>query len=179
MNKFFAAVILLCLPVLTRAQDAKPVEAMPGMKMGPGMKDLMDQMRPQTFRQQILHHASSGTSAEPNSTPTPMLMTMRGDWMVMFHANVFVTDIQQSGPRGADKFFSTSWFMPMAERGNPGAGAVDGAGDVQPGAGDCFGAAVSAAVSAGGDCVWEANCGWAASARLLYGNCRVVRPQAG
>jgi len=92
------------------------MDDMPGMKMGSGMKDLMDQMRPQTFRQQILHHASSGTSAEPNSTPVPMLMTMRGDWMLMFHANVFLTDTQQSGPRGGDKFFSTNWFMPMAER---------------------------------------------------------------
>jgi len=116
MNKFFAVAVLLFFPLWIHAQDAKPMEALPGMKMGPGMKDLMEQMRPQTFRQQILHHASSGTSAEPNSTPTLMLMTMRGDWMVMFHANVFVTDIQQSGPRGGDKFFSTSWFMPMAER---------------------------------------------------------------
>ena len=92
------------------------MDDMPGMKMNSGMKDLMDQMQPRTFRQQILHHASSGTSAEPTSTPTPMLMTMHGDWMLMFHANVFVTDTQQSGPRGGDKFFSTNWFMPMAER---------------------------------------------------------------
>ena len=34
----------------------------------------------------------------------------------MFHANVFITDEQQSSPRGGDKFFSTNWFMPMAER---------------------------------------------------------------
>jgi hypothetical protein len=36
--------------------------------------------------------------------------------MIMFHANVFITDEQQSGPRGGDKFFSTNWFMPMAQR---------------------------------------------------------------
>ncbi len=116
MNKFFAVAVLLFFPLWIHAQDAKPMADMPGMKMGSGMKDLMEQMQPRTFRQQILHHASSGTSAEPNSTPTPMLMTMRDDWMLMFHANVFVTDIQQSGPRGGDKFFSTNWFMPMAER---------------------------------------------------------------
>jgi hypothetical protein len=90
--------------------------AMPGMKMSPGMDDMMQNMRPQTFIQQILHHASSGTSAEPNTTATPMLMTMKGPWMLMFHANVFITDTQQSGPRGADKFYSINWFMPMAER---------------------------------------------------------------
>lgn len=69
-----------------------------------------------TFLQQIEHHASSGTSAEPNSTPTPMWMTMHGDWMLMFHANAFIADTQQSSPRGGDKFFSTNWFMPMAAR---------------------------------------------------------------
>src|SRR5579862_6963209 len=46
----------------------------------------------------------------------PMMMTMRGNWMLMFHANAFVADIQQSSPRGGDKFFSTNWFMPMAQQ---------------------------------------------------------------
>jgi len=68
------------------------------------------------FIEAIENHASSGTSAEPNSTPAPMLMTMRGDWMLMFHANAFVVDTQQSSPRGEDKLFSTNWFMPMAQR---------------------------------------------------------------
>jgi hypothetical protein len=68
-----------------------------------------------SFIENIEHHASSGTSAEPNSTPAPMLMTMRGDWMLMFHANAFIVDTQQSSPRGGDKLFSTNWFMPMAQ----------------------------------------------------------------
>jgi hypothetical protein len=72
-------------------------------------------MQPQNFIQEIEHHGTSGTSAEPDSTPTPMLMTMKGNWTIMFHANVFITDAQQSGPRGGDKFFSTNWFMPMAQ----------------------------------------------------------------
>jgi len=69
-----------------------------------------------SFLEEVELHDTSGTSAEPNSTPVPMLMTMRGDWMLMFHANVFVNDIQQTSPRGGDKFFSTNWFMPMAQR---------------------------------------------------------------
>jgi hypothetical protein len=68
------------------------------------------------FIEAIKDHASSGTSAEPDSTPAPMLMSMHGNWMVMFHANAFVIDTQQSSPRGGDKFFSTNWFMPMAQR---------------------------------------------------------------
>jgi hypothetical protein len=80
------------------------------------MMELMDNMHPQTFPQQIQHHVSSGTSAEPNATPTPMWMTRKGPWMLMFHGNVFLTDTQQTSPRGGDKLFSTNWLMFMAER---------------------------------------------------------------
>jgi len=61
-------------------------------------------------------HATSGTDAEPDSTPTPMIMHKKGSWMLMFHGETFINEIQQTGPRGADKFFSTNWFMPMAQR---------------------------------------------------------------
>src|SRR5437588_10189191 len=36
--------------------------------------------------------------------------------MLMCHGQVFVNELQQTGPRGADKFSSTNWFMPMAQR---------------------------------------------------------------
>lgn len=128
------AALLLCLsmqaqssmPGMKRDQQADPkpcVEDMPGMTMcppaaktGETTDERMQNMHPRSFIQQILHHASSGTSAEPNSTATPMLMTMKGPWMLMFHANVFITDTQQTSARGGDKFYSTNWFMPMAER---------------------------------------------------------------
>ena len=80
-----------------------------------GMAEMMEQMHPKTFIAEVRHHAASGTSAEPNSTPAPMLMLMKGNWMLMFHGNAFVLDTQQSSPRGGDKFFSTNWFMPMAQ----------------------------------------------------------------
>jgi hypothetical protein len=130
-----ALVLLIFFPALAQAQqDAGNQESdcMPGMPM-PGCPDStaqqstgiqmgktglmsMQGMQPQTFLRAIVHHASSGTSAEPDSTPTPMLMTQKGAWMLMFHANVFVLDEQQSSSRGGDKFFSTNWFMPMAQR---------------------------------------------------------------
>jgi hypothetical protein len=103
--------------------DAPAVQkpAMGGMQNGQmqdnkGMMELMQNMRPQTFVQEIEHHAASGTSAEPNSTPVPMLMSMKSDWMLMLHGSLFVMDLQQTGPRGGDKFFSTNWVMGMAER---------------------------------------------------------------
>src|SRR5579884_1541730 len=71
---------------------------------------------PKTFVEAITRHGTSGTSGEPNSTPMPMLMTMKGKWMFMFHGVGFLNVLQQSGPRGSDKVFSTNWWMPMAQR---------------------------------------------------------------
>jgi hypothetical protein len=114
--------LLLAFPALAGAQqDNKKdnaMQGMPGMQM-PGINmDGTDSaaMRPETFLQEILRHAGSGTSAEPDSTPVPMLMAKKGKWTLMFHANVFVLDEQQFSPRGGDKFFSTNWFMGMAQR---------------------------------------------------------------
>jgi hypothetical protein len=104
------------LPLLLASFVAHAQESMPGMHMQPAADTLMQQMHPHTFLEEIEHHAASGTSVEPNSTDSPMLMEMRGPWMLMFHANAFITDLQQASPRGGDKFFSTNWFMPMAER---------------------------------------------------------------
>jgi hypothetical protein len=96
-------------------QDAAP-EEVPVMQMGKTGLMSMTSMQPRTFLQTVSRHVASGTGVEPNSTPTPMLMAQRGPWMLMFHANVFVLDQQQSSARGGDKFFSTNWLMPMAQR---------------------------------------------------------------
>ena len=70
---------------------------------------------PENFLGEIQHHSTSGTSAEPNSTPIPMLMISKDKWRLMFHGEAFLNLLQQSGPGGADKVFSTNWFMPMAQ----------------------------------------------------------------
>lgn len=88
-----------------------PHQDMRQMKMESGSMN----EQPETFIEEIMLRAVSGTSAEPNSTPIPMVMAMKGKWMLMFHANVFVLAEQQSGARGGDKFFSTNWFMGAAQ----------------------------------------------------------------
>jgi hypothetical protein len=106
----------MCPTPLASPPAATAGDGMKGMAMNKETMDLMEEMHPLTFSQQIRHHASSGTSAEPNSTPTPMWMTMKHSWMLMFHSNAFVADTQESAGRGGDKLFSTNWVMPMAER---------------------------------------------------------------
>jgi hypothetical protein len=115
---------LLVYPALAGAQQDKKNDDMQDM---PGMQDMqmpgMDMggnplisMHPENFLQEIVRHDTSGTSAEPDSTPAPMLMATKGSWTLMFHASAFLIGQQQSSPRGADKFFSTNWFMGMAQR---------------------------------------------------------------
>jgi len=126
IRKYAAIVFLLWMPAVCFAQQRETQDSsespadmqdmyrqdMGRMKMESGAMN----MQPETFLDEVVHHATAGTSAEPNSTPVPMLMTVKGKWSLMFHANVFVMDEQQSSARGGDKFFSTNWFMGMAQR---------------------------------------------------------------
>lgn len=64
----------------------------------------------------LLMAEASGTSLNPMSVGMSMRMKMAGSWNVMYMADGFITDTQQSGPRGADKFYSTNVFMGSAER---------------------------------------------------------------
>ena len=84
--------------------------------MQAGSMNGMNMDHASTFIEEILAHNTAGTSAEPNSTPHDMLMTQKGAWTIMFHGAGFLDSQQQTGPRGADKVFGTSWLMPMAQR---------------------------------------------------------------
>ena len=88
------------------------VQDMAGMQHG----QMPHMGHPVTFIEEILDHSTAGTSAEPVSTPHDMLMRQEGAWMLMFHGNGSLNAQQQTGPRGADKVFGTSWLMPMAQR---------------------------------------------------------------
>ncbi len=58
-----------------------------------------------------LMNLASGTSMNPESWVMPMLMRTEGGWRLMFMASAFAVDTQQTGPQGADKFYSSSWGM--------------------------------------------------------------------
>jgi hypothetical protein len=112
LRRCIASTFVLALSAILGAIPSR-AQSMAGMQMDkPGAMN----MQPLTFIDEIIHHNLSGTSVESRSTPVPMLMAHKGSWTLMFHANVFVLDEQQSSKRGADKFFSTNWFMGMAQR---------------------------------------------------------------
>ena len=105
--------VILSFSALAQEPTAGTMANMPGMDAPP--RAAMN-MRPKSLIDLLEQHATSGTDAEPNSTPFVMIMRTEGKWTLMFHGVGFVSDIQQTGARGADKFFSTNWFMPMAQR---------------------------------------------------------------
>ena len=84
--------------------NAPPPNPMPGMQM-PAMN----------FAGMYLMGRTSGTGANPESSAMKMFSWRVHGWNLMFHGQGFISDVQQTGPRGADKFYSTNWFMGMAE----------------------------------------------------------------
>lgn len=114
--------------------DPQNLSGQTGSMQMPGMSSSgMHMSATQNFIEQTLNHESAGTSAEPNSTPHDMLMSTHGPWTLMFHGEAFLNSIQQTGPRGADKVFSTSWLMPMAQRSlGPGTLTVRGMFSLEP-----------------------------------------------
>jgi len=58
-----------------------------------------------------LMNQASGTSMNPQSWPMPMLMLNPDAWSLMFMGQAFIVDTQETGPRGADKLYSTNYGM--------------------------------------------------------------------
>jgi hypothetical protein len=88
------------------AQAPMPMPAAHQMSMGAmtGPLDLGD------------NRNGSGTSWLPDDTPMRGPMLHRGGWMIMWHWNGFLQDIDATGARGDRQLGSVNWFMTMAER---------------------------------------------------------------
>lgn len=90
-------------PDASSAARNTEMQAMKGMPM------------PSNAAAELLMNEASGTSVNPVSSAMPMRIVMAGKWNLGFMANGFITDTQQTGPRGADKFYSTNVFMGTAQ----------------------------------------------------------------
>ncbi len=105
--------------VRAQAPPTAPQKPMPGMEMpsgaAPAGQDATMQMGGMNSAGMYLMERTSGTSANPASAVMKMFSWRTGGWNFMFHGEGFISDVQQTGPRGGDKFLSTNWFMGMAE----------------------------------------------------------------
>jgi hypothetical protein len=111
MRLFFPPVLAVFLAV--------PLAAQHDMSNMPGMQHDMSSMPGMNHDTEHGHGEAtameaSGTSMNPVSAPMNMVGFDAAQWRFMFHGAAFITGIQQSGPRGEDKFLSTNWFMAEA-----------------------------------------------------------------
>jgi hypothetical protein len=100
------ATALVAAVVLAGRSGAQTMSgmAMPGMTMMEGQLAGYSMMRD-----------GSGTSWQPDSTLMDGFSWKSGGWTGMTHGYVDFVDDQQNGPRGADKAFSESMLMVMAQ----------------------------------------------------------------
>ena len=99
-----------------RAQEHSETPKKGSMPDMPGM-DHSGMNMDTNAAENFLMGESSGTAFQPSAWSMPMLMTHAGDWHLMWMAQAFLVDTQQSGPRGSDKFYSTNWGMLSAIHG--------------------------------------------------------------
>ncbi len=71
---------------------------------------------PSSFAIGSMFRQGSGTSWVPEASPMYAFMKNYGDWMLMLHPTVSMTYSNHSGPRGADDFYATNWFMASGQR---------------------------------------------------------------
>lgn len=66
-----------------------------------------------------MNRNGSGTALLPDESPMFGYMLHSGNWMFMFHGNIFLrytsTDITKEGTRGASMWDAPNWFMGMAQ----------------------------------------------------------------
>jgi hypothetical protein len=99
---------------LTLLMAAVPLAAQHDMSDMPGMKDMPGMSRGEAGTESPMMTVI-GPGSSSASSSMPMIRLSMNRWTLMFHGVAFVTDIRQTGGRGADKFVSTNWFMTEAE----------------------------------------------------------------
>ncbi|MDX6498270.1 MAG: hypothetical protein QOG23_1530 [Blastocatellia bacterium] len=114
------------MPMPSASPSASPMGQMPGMETGSvSMSTGPLVMSGETMGVRIgdseanvmnLGKMGSGTSWQPGSSPMHMIDKIAGKWLLMAHYNFVVGLNAQGGPRGATKFESANWFMPIAFR---------------------------------------------------------------
>ncbi|WP_062543935.1 hypothetical protein [Rufibacter tibetensis] len=113
------------------ADTAKGHQHHPGMNMShgamtsdttqhAGMNHSMGGMSHAFSRNLPMNRNGSGTSWHPDATPMYGYMKHAGDWMLMFHGQLWLRynrqDLFNKGSRGDTQLDAPNWFMGMAQR---------------------------------------------------------------
>jgi hypothetical protein len=113
------------MPMPGASASPSPMKQMPGMETGAmntgpllvmSVVGMGVRIGPSKANVMNLGQMGSGTSWQPDSSPMHMMDKISGKWVLMLHYNAFLGVNSQGGLRGATKFESANWFMPMAFR---------------------------------------------------------------
>jgi hypothetical protein len=111
------------MPMPQASPSPGAMENMPGMAatntnspLAMSGQDMAVKLGSSASNVMLIGQMGSGTSWQPISTQMYMVDRVMGKWLLMFHYNIFAGINRQGGPRGATKFESGNWFMPMAYR---------------------------------------------------------------
>jgi hypothetical protein len=117
------------MPMPQTSPSPGAMDKMKGMENMPGMntmktnsplvmsgEDMAIRLGASDTNVMVIGQMGSGTSWQPISTQMYMVDRVMGKWLLMFHYNIVAGVNRQGGPRGATKFESANWFMPMAYR---------------------------------------------------------------
>jgi hypothetical protein len=107
-------VLLLSLISTLAAQSSAPSSDQDGgmqMDMPMSAESMQHMNRGADPARMFLMTESSGTALQPSAWPMPMVMTSADQWHLMWMGEAFLVDTQQTGPLGADKFYSVNWGM--------------------------------------------------------------------
>ena len=132
MTRLFCAASALALATVLPAQagQAQPMPPMPGMDhsrttppapAAPSMADMPGMDMPVhkmtgALGAYAMTRDASGTAWQPDASALDGLHIMRGDWMIMVHADLNLVYDRQNGPRGDRKSFAAGMLMGMGKR---------------------------------------------------------------
>jgi hypothetical protein len=107
----------LCLKTIAPAHSSAASPQAQGTMQGMKSMSRMSGMHGMTgmYGDYSMTREASGTSWQPDSTPMPGIMAMRGDWMLMLMGRAEAVYDNQTGPRGHDKTFSPNMVMFMGQ----------------------------------------------------------------
>jgi hypothetical protein len=107
------AVCLISSPHAQAASQSVPDESdLPPLGTGPSMQTGANG----ALGDYSMSRDGSGTAWQPDSSPMEGIHGSFGQWSTMLHGYAFGIYDNQGGPRGADKLFSESMLMGMAQR---------------------------------------------------------------
>jgi hypothetical protein len=111
------APVLVALPApAPQPGTMSDMPGMPGMHHGTEAEETgMTMLMPGQFGPYSMVREASGTSWQPDSTPSEGVHLMADDWMLMGHANIFGVYDHQGDARGGDKTFAAGMVMGMAQ----------------------------------------------------------------